>query len=148
MMNKQECIDHLNSLAKDHLCCRLDDKDPDYIPADLQEGTYRWFLYMYSNMYKKSEDKISNKDKMAFLYVYRKLRDEHVICWARETLIGLDHSKKDDILKCILSNILNTDSFNELRVNLYLYRNIKNDLMIADPYILSLSKNLEKFKNA
>ena len=57
----KEYTKRLKKIASKHLNCNLDDNEPNYIPSDLKEGTYRWFLYIFSNLYKKG-DKFDPKD--------------------------------------------------------------------------------------
>jgi len=96
-------------------------------------------------MYTDQNDKINSKEKLLFIRVYKKLKDEHTISWTRDTLIALNKENKSNIVECILKNIRRTDSFFELKVNLYLYRNLKNNWFVADAFVLQKSKSLNEF---
>ena len=76
-MIKQEDIDRLINLSKTYLRCNLDDNSPDFIPEDLKPGTYRWLLYMYSNMF-GPDDKINRSVKLIFIGIFKKLKNEHI----------------------------------------------------------------------
>lgn len=136
--------ERLMELSKTMLRCSLDDNPPDHIPSDLNPGSYRWFLYMYSNMY-SPEDKIIRADKPIFISIFNILYDHHTISWTRDTLIALDRNKLPDLTKQVLRNIKNTDNFYELKVNLYLYRCLKVGWAYADPFILEHSPSLRNF---
>lgn len=144
MINKSY-IDRIKKIAAEHLNCTLDTKKPDFIPLDLKEGTYRWYLYFYSNMYKEGDDFINKQDKIMFIDIFKKLRDEHTISWTRDTLIELDKSRIEALQKSILLNIQKTESFYELKANLYLYRMINRDWFIVDPFIIRVSENIKEF---
>jgi hypothetical protein len=144
VVTKQDKIIMLIELSKTKLHCSLDDNTPDYIPPDLICGTYRWFLYLFSNMY-SPEDVISKSEKLLFISIFKRLRDEHTISWTRDTLIALNKSKSAELKKVILKNIRYTENFYTLKVNLYLYRSIQTEMFYADPFVFKHSENLKKF---
>lgn len=138
-------IERIKRIAERHLNCILDTKKPDFVPEDLNEGTYRWYLYFYSNMYKEGNDYINTADKIMFIDIFKRLRDEHTISWTRDTLLQLDKKRLKSLQKCILLNIRKTKSFYELKANLYLYRMINKGRFIADPFIIRVSESIKEF---
>lgn len=144
MINKSY-IERIKKISAEHLNCILDTKKSDFVPLDLKEGTYRWYLYFYSNLYKENNDFINKNDKIMFIDIFKKLRDEHTISWTRNTLIELDKSRIEALQKSILLNIKRTESFHELKVNLYLYRMIDKGWFIADPFIIRVSESIKEF---
>jgi hypothetical protein len=144
-MIKNSLINKLNNLSVFHLNCTLDDNEPNYIPPDLKEGTYRWILYIYSNLYTREKDYINPTDKLFLIEIFKILKDEHTISWTRDKLIELDREKEEELRLCIENNIKLTSSFFKLKVNLYLLRCFEKDWYYADPFILDISKNLKGF---
>lgn len=138
-------IERLKQIAAIHLNCSLDDNSSDYVPSDLIPGSYRWYAYYYSNMYKKDNDYVSVSDKLLYIQVSKLLLTKHLINWTRDFLIELDRDKETELKRCILKNIKDTKSFFELKVNIFLYRSLSEDWFYADPYTFKISTNLKKY---
>jgi hypothetical protein len=143
-MIKEYCS-RLKELALEHLNCSLDDNEPGYIPDDLKENTYRWNLYLYSNLYKIGADTFDNKDRQMFMDIAQTFRKEHLISWTRDRLIELDRSKVLPVLEYVKSRIENTISFFELKVCIYMFRDIYSSWFVVDPFIIEMSPGLKDF---
>lgn len=142
-MINQRYIDRLIELSANHLNCSLDDNVPGYIPPDLFPGTYRWCLYMYSNMYKADEDTLLAEDKTMFLNLSSKFKSEHLISWTRDRLIELDTHKIYQIHQFLLDSILDTYSFFTFKVSIYMLRCIQDKWDYTDTFVI---KNLPKIR--
>lgn len=138
-------VDRLKVLSAEHLNCALDDNEPGYIPADLKIGSYRWYLYMYSNMYKIGDDKISHEDKLMFIEVARKFKSEHLISWTRDRLIDLEGGILPEMQRYLLLKMRETESFFELKVILYVLRCFSENFYVVDPFILKILPGLKEF---
>lgn len=137
--------ERLKELARDHLHCNLDDNEPGYIPPDLKEKTYRWVLYIYSNLYKLGEDTIDLADREMFMGIAAFLRKEHLISWTRDTLIELDKEKVPQLKEYLLQRIHNTTSFYELKVCLHVLREVAENGYVIDQYIIDRSPGIKEF---
>ena len=138
-------IPRLKELSAEYLNCSLDDNPPEYIPEDLIEGSYRWFLYLYSNMFKENGDHISCSDKQMFVVLSTKFKTDHLINWTRDKLIAL---KKENILqiKSVCITVMNdTFSFFKLKVSIYMLKCVSEGWLYADPYIIGIMPELERF---
>ena len=138
-------IDRLKELASEHLHCNLDDNEPGYIPPDLKEGTYRWYLYMYSNMYKKDDHCMTREDREILFNIAYKFKEEHLISWTRDHLIEIDRSKLKDLNTFLLHKINNTDSFFELKTCIYTIRSLKDKCLTTDPFVLEILPEMKEF---
>jgi hypothetical protein len=135
MINK-EYIDRLLALSVDHLNCSLDDNVPGHIPLDLVPGTYRWYLYMYSNMYKAGEYELLTEDKTMFLTLANKFRSEHLISWTRDRLLELDICKISQIHQFLLDTILYTYNFYTFKVSVYMLRCLNDKWYYTDSFVI------------
>jgi len=142
-MINQEHVDRLTVLSVDHLNCSLDDNAPGYIPQDLVPGTYRWFLYMYSNMYKEGDSTLVAEDRAMFIEIAGKFRSEHLISWTRDRLIELDESKIALIYKFIHDALRSTNSFYTLKVCVHMLKCLDDGWYFTDSFVL---KNLPELK--
>lgn len=140
-------IPRLKELSEHHLNCALDDNEPNFIPADLieAEGSYRWFLYIYSNLYKPGDDTISVGDRNMFVTLFTMFKTEHLINWTRDKLIPFDKQFIQQIKMKVIENINRTESFFELRVNLYTLRCLSEGWYYTDSHVLGISNNLKEF---
>lgn len=143
-MNKQY-FERLKYLASNHLNCALDDNEPRYIPDDLKERTYRWTLYIYSNIYKIGDDTFDPNDRQMFLDMTEMFKKEHLISWTRDRLIELNKERVQDITDYLQDRIKNTVSFFELKVCLYCYREIEDKWFISDPFMIEMSPGLKEY---
>lgn len=141
----KEYAKRLKKLASKHLHCNLDDNESGYIPPDLKEGTYRWTLYIFSNLYKKGEDKFDPKDRQMFISIFDTFLESHSISWTRDTFIELDKAKYEQIFEYLKNRIDNTISFFELKACLYASRNLLYRWFVVDPFILEMSPGLKEF---
>ena len=143
-MNKQY-FERLKYLASNHLNCALDDNEPGYIPEDLKERTYRWSLYIYSNIYKVGDDTFDPNDRQMFLDMAEMFKKEHLISWTRDKLIELNKEWILDIINYLQDRIKNTTSFFELKVCLYCYREIEDQWYVVDPFMIEMSPGLKEY---
>lgn len=143
-MNKEYYL-RLKDLASKHLHCNLDDNDPRYIPPDLKEKTYRWTLYIYSNLYKIGDDSFDSADRKMFIELGGFFKKEHLICWTRDRLIELEKNKASQISDYLLDRIKNTTSFYELKVCLYALRELHDDWYVIDQFIIDRSPGFVRF---
>lgn len=141
----QVYYERLKELAKDHLHCNLDDNEPRYIPLDLKERTYRWALYIYSNLYKIGEDTFDPADRGMFIVLATSFRKEHLISWTRGTLIELDKEKFPQLIDYITTRMYSTTSYYELKVCIYVLREIQDDWHVIDQYIIDQSPGIKEF---
>lgn len=144
-MIKEDYTHRILEIAAEHLNCALDDNEPGYVPPDLIVGSYRWYLYMYSNMYKKDDHCMSAEDRAIFKAIALKFKREHLICWTRDTLIEIDKSKMGYLLKFIIDKIMNTNSLFELRVCLYTVKSLRDVCPTTDSYVLELLPEMKEF---
>jgi hypothetical protein len=143
-------IDHpyvkrIQELAAVHLNCALDDNDPGYVPQDLVPGTYRWYLYMYSNMFKIPDDRMTADDREMFVDISKKFLSEHLISWTRETLLEIKGSAVPDLQKYLQDVIHTTDRFFELKVSLYLLRCLSDNFLVTDFYSLKILPRIREY---
>lgn len=144
----KEYAKRLKKLASKHLHCTLDDNEPGYIPPDIKEGTYRWTLYIYSNLYTEDNDEINSKDREMFIHIASTFQELHLISWTRDTLVELDGSKVGDILNYLVKRIDSTTSFFELKTALYAHESVSNSSdrgCVVDPFIIKKHPGLEKY---
>ena len=132
----------LRDMAQKFLRSKLDILPEGGIPEDLKEGSYRWALYVYSNLDLKD---ISSSDRALFLEITKNFRSEHLISWTRESLQELDPDKLDDLRTKVLGKLQITQDFNELRILIYLDRVLKNEFYCVDEYILQYCPWLETY---
>jgi hypothetical protein len=133
--------DILIQLARTSLTCRLD-TPIEGLPDDLIEGSYRWRLYVYSNVEKSD---LSPEEKSALISVSEKLRDEHLICWTRHKLFAL---RENDIsvVRDLLNQILNsTRDAAILRICIYALRMLNKKFYIVDPIMVEAIPDLLKY---
>ena len=142
-MLDQYQIARLSELARLHLHPNLDTPPDGGVPADLKPGTYRWALYIYSNLYKDGDDTFSKSDQPLYVQIFDKLRDEHTICWTRDKLIAVDPNKRDNLRKFVFVEILTTKSFFALRVLLHLSRMAGESFL--DDYMIHHVPSLKEF---
>lgn len=142
-MLDQYQITRLSELARLHLHSNLDTAPEGGIPADLKPGTYRWVLYIYSNLYKEGDDTFHKQDQPLYVQVFNMLRDEHTICWARDKLIAVDPGKMADLRKFVFVEILTTKSFFALRVLLHLSRMARESFL--DEYMIRHVPDLKEY---
>lgn len=139
-------IDRLRELAEKHLYVKTDAKSHiKGIPDDLREGSYRWRVYLYSNMYRPGEDTISVADKAMFIRVSRDFQGHHLNPWSREKAFAIDLNKYQACRQYILSRVYVTSSFHELRVCLYLLASFRKGTYIYDEYILKMCPGISKY---
>lgn len=143
-MNK-EYYERLKYLASNHLHCRLDDNVSSYIPPDLKERTYRWSLYIFSNLYEVGEDTFDPVDRKMFIELGAFFKKEHLINWTREKLIELDKKKFPQISDYLQDRIHTTTSFYELKVCLYVLRELHDDWHVIDQFIIDRSPGFKEF---
>jgi hypothetical protein len=143
-MNK-EYYERLKYLASKHLNCALDDNEPGHIPADLKDRTYRWALYIYSNLYKVGDDTFFEKDRQMFLDMAAIFKKEHMINWTRDKLIELDKEKILHLINYLNDRINSTTSFFELKACLYVLRELNDNWFVVDPFILKVSPELGEY---
>lgn len=144
----KEYAKRLKKLASKHLHCNLDDNDTGYIPPDLKEGTYRWTLYIYSNLYTEDNDEINSKDREMFIHIASTFQELHLISWTRDTLIELNGNQRGDILNYLEKRIHGTKSFFELKTAIYAYESVvnsSNKWCVVDPFIIRKHPGLEKY---
>lgn len=147
MTDKIGCYSgRLKELASEHLYCNLDDNEPGYIPPDLKEGTYRWTLYIYSNLYKIGDDVFDSKDRQMFISIASKFKEYHLISWTRDTLVELDRNKKGHIYNYLNERENCTRSFFELKVCIYVLRILSKKWFVVDPFILKMSPRLKEYE--
>lgn len=143
-MNKNYYL-RLKELSAKYLHCNLDDNEPGYIPPDLKERTYRWSLYIYSNLYKIGDDNFFERDRDLFIEMAQTFRKEHMISWTRDYLIELNKEKILQLHNYLNDRINNTNSFFELKVCLYLFRELNDNWFVIDQFMIDRSPGLKEF---
>lgn len=136
--------ERFKELASKHLHCSLDDHSPDYIPQDLKEGTYRWVLYIYSNLYTVGEE-FDPHDRNMFISVSAKFKREHLISWTRDKLIELYRGKEKMIYEYLGRRIKETTNFFELKTCIYLFRVLSKEWFVTDSFTLERSPGLKEY---
>jgi hypothetical protein len=144
-MINPEYLNRLLALSVDHLNCSLDDNVPGYIPPDLVPGTYRWYLYMYSNMYKDDEYELLAEDKTMFLTLANKFKSEHLISWTRDRLIELDICKVSQTHQFLLDSILDTYNFYTFKVSIYMLRCLQDKWYYTDTFVIKYLPKMREF---
>jgi len=136
----------LKELAASHLFVNTDAKSHiKEIPTELVEGSYRWRVYIYSNLFRKNNDLISVSDKVMFIRVSKKFLIQHMNCWSRQKVNMLDLDKYQEMRQRVLLQIYTTDSFYVLRVCLYLLAAFKARFFCYDEYMLELCPWLRSY---
>lgn len=126
-----DTITRLWRLTKVHLSCNLDDKIKG-VPEDLIPGTYRWYLYLYTNLFGEGDDFISRENKLLLIALSKRLRPHDMISWTRRRLIEVPEEKVTELRRFVLRRIHRTESCNELRACLYLARVLSNRVRVID----------------
>ena len=123
----------LQELSKNSLVCRLDTPPANGIPDDLQVGSYRWCVYVYSNVEKEN---LTDEEHSALIQASEKIRDEHLICWTRERLF--DYQERDAaVIREYLNGVLSvTRSAKILRFCIYMLRLMNTKMYLIDSEIL------------
>jgi len=98
-------------------------------------GSYRWYVGVYNVFLEETVTHIEQSDKSTIFDIFRKLRDEHTINWSRNYLYEFREEKRADVLAILLKTLHRTDSFDVLKVCLYLLRNIRKN-RVLDNYVL------------
>jgi hypothetical protein len=145
IITKKEIIDRLKYLSSLYLNCRLDDHLSNYIPPDLKEGSYRWFLYLYTNLFNENNDIISIEDKQIFIQISEKFRTEHLISWVRNTFYNVKKEKINDVITYINNLLENTNKLYIIRICIYIKRIFSENWFFLDDYILNKIPELKQY---
>jgi hypothetical protein len=111
-------------------------------------GTYRWYLFMYTNLYECSPGhKIDDKDRRILTSIFIKLKPEHKLTWIRHKLYeaseDIENIKKEEMGETIIDQITN---IREFKVALFVMHCIEIKDYILDDYVLDTFKYLEKYR--
>lgn len=139
-------IDRLRELASDHLYVRTDAKS--YIkdiPPELVEGSYRWRVYVYSNLYRPGADTICLQDKALFIRISKGFQIQHMNPWSRGKVYPINLNRYWECRRYVLDRVYTTVSFYELRACLYLLANFRRGECIYDDYIRGLCPGISKY---
>lgn len=145
MINYKQYINRLKDLSVTHLNCRLDDHKNNYIPLELKEGSYRWFLYLYTNLFKEGDDIITSEDKKMFIQISTLFRTEHLISWVRNKIYQIREEKLAEINYHIEEILEKTYQLYIIRICLYLKRIFSERWFFIDDYILGKIPTLKHY---
>lgn len=111
-------------------------------------GTYRWFLFMYTNLYDCLPDyKIDDRDRRILTNIFIKLKPEHKLTWIRHKLYeaseDIEDIKEEEMDLTVIGQITN---IREFRVALFLRYCLEIKDYILDDYVLDTFKYLEKYR--
>jgi len=102
------------------------------IPVDVEQDSYRWYRYVYTNLYKGD---ITVEERDALTEISGLLRDEHLICWTRKKMYPI--LPKISTYCLLLLGVLRTaTNANVLRAALCFDRIIQRGNFYVDDYCL------------
>lgn len=115
------------------------------MPKELVEGSYRWRVYIYSNLFRDGGDKISPEDKDLFVRVSQGFLIQHMNPWSRVHASEFDLERIKELRTFVLEKIAATESFYELRVCLYVWAAARKGDYICDEYMLEMCPGLAEY---
>jgi len=115
------------------------------IRGETSRGSYRYLLYLYSNLFEKVERGLTLAEKTSLIKMYKKFKYEHSLNWVRTKLIELDIDKILNLEAYLYNCIGKTDNFVEFKIALYLLNQIRNRQYYADDYILDKMPNIKRY---
>ena len=103
----------------------------------ITEGTYRWYLFMYSNLYECVPGyPLKQRDKEILKSIFKKLLPEHRLTWVRHRM----YEAKDYIKGlCVVykgSLVEHANSIREFKVAAYLDYCLATEQYIIDDYMI------------
>jgi len=112
-------------------------------------GTYRWYLFMYTNLYDcLPEYKIDDRDRRILTSIFIKLKPEHKLTWIRHKLYeaseDIENIKEEEMNSTVIGQLTN---IREFRVALFLMYCLETKDYILDDYVLDTFKYLEKYRS-
>lgn len=134
-MNK-ESIDYINNLIKE---------TNQYIPSDLIEKSYRWKVFIYSNLFDKLDRILTVYEKTLILSLIEDLKSHHIINWVRSKLYEIHPEAISEYSYYINNEIVKDTSFKVFKVLIYLNRKLDEKEYIIDDYILSIIPSLNRY---
>lgn len=137
-MLKKEDIDYLVKLSE---TWGLEYREP------ITVGTYRWFLFMYTNLYNCVFNyKLTEQDRRILITLFKKLKPEHKLTWIRHKLYEASEEMKgvEEVLDRFV--LCETTNVREMRVALYVMYCLETKDYILDDYVLDTFKYLEKYR--
>jgi hypothetical protein len=138
MILKKEDIDYLQELS---IKWDLQYREPITI------GTYRWYLFMYTNLYNCSPGyQLTEKDREILMKIFRKLQPEHKLTWVRHKIYEYTGDILDLRIWVERDIASETTIIKELQIALYLTYCIEIKDYILDDYIIDTFKFLEKYR--
>jgi len=114
-----------------------------FIPNDLIEGSYRWCVYIYNNLFNKINI-ILDKDIETLDNLSIKIKSHHLINWVRDKLYEIHPDALGAYLKELNDTKINT--FVLYKIKKYLLKKaLKEQEYIIDNYIIDNYPNLKKY---
>jgi hypothetical protein len=112
----------------------------------LIEGSYRWRLYLYSNLFERNPNELlKTEDKEALLRMAIKFKTEHLPNWVRDHIYDLKEELIEEY-KGYLNDLLIKDiSYTQLKIAIYGLRLISDGDLIVDSYMLKEMPELKKY---
>ena len=108
----------------------------------ITEGTYRWYLFIYTNLYEcSSEYNLTKKDRDILKNIFDKLKPEHKLTWIRRKM----YEASPDIT-ATYHRVQVSTRIREHKVALYLMYCIENKEYILDDYMIETFKSLDKYR--
>lgn len=131
-------IEYINNLIKE---------TNQYIPNDLTEGTYRWKVFIYSNLFDKLNRNLTSYELTSILSLVEDIKSHHIINWVRNKLYEIHPNAINSYIKYISMKVLDKDmSFKVFKVLLYLNRMaIDEKEYIIDDYMLEVIPDIKKY---
>ena len=118
------------------------------VQPELIPGSYRYRLYIYSNLFEKNTLEgcnLTGEDKVMLVKIFKSLLDVHALNWVREKLFEIDEDKILALKNFFLKLVMDTKSFHELKVALYGLRMIEKREYVIDDYMIELIPALSKY---
>lgn len=112
----------------------------------LVEGSYRWRLYLYSNLFERNpEENLRSEDKETLIKIAKKFKTEHLPNWVRDAVYDLKEESIEEY-KSHLNDLLIKDiSFMQLKIALYGLRLLDDGYYLIDSYMIEKIPSLRKY---
>lgn len=112
----------------------------------LKEGSYRWRLYLYSNLFERNPNELLKlEDKETLLKISTKFKTEHLPNWVRDRIYDLKENAIDEYKDYLNGLLIKDISYTQLKIVVYGLRLISDGELIIDSYMLTEIPELKKY---
>lgn len=112
----------------------------------LKVGSYRWRLYLYSNLFEKDPDSVlvpENRDTL--LKWSEKFKTEHLPNWVRSSIYDLKEESIDEYKSYLNDLLIRSTTFTKLKIAVYGLRLLKDGDKLIDNYMIEKLPELKKY---